>query len=444
MLIASLAPGFNTRLRMRGHEVNFQLDLQRAATELGVSFSILAPIDFDPAIAREVGDLIPCIPPAASAEAGVAALAGWLQKRGSAERAIVLLYEGATDWLQAVNEIAPEFPNHVFLVNLFHPEDGLTVPDGGADLLVQSKPLSVREAARRRADRRFAALDPRTNVRVLADTEERAFLAEAAGIRVRDVWPLHSRLTRSDAANRPAPTGVGPLRVLIPLAARQIDSRVLLDIGFIIRQVERVTKGAEHRWTIAGALDHRPRVEARMRKFETDTISVDGRELSPEGYEATFLEHDITWLPLRGFYNTQSSGKALDSLALGTPILAPANSFAAKEQRRWIAGAPAYEGAREAAELLLRLPVLLPSWRQALASNSSAMQAHYSAERAIEHLIKIAQSSDAVRKRPPSSPARRGPSETSEPGGTRLARNRIRLSEAADGFHALIAARRRR
>ncbi len=47
-------------------------------------------------------------------------------------------------------------------------------------------------------------------------------------------------------------------------------------------------------------------------------------------------------------------------------MLAPAGSYGASEQSRWVPGAPSYGSTEEAIELVLRLPWLLATWRAAL------------------------------------------------------------------------------
>jgi len=386
MIIGSIAPDFRPDRRLRGHEVSFQNDLLRAARGMSHDYFILIP----ESVGRvDEPNVVACLSEPKNPCRCVADIGRWLESVPQGVDVTVILYEGSLAWLPAFDSLAADWPEVKFIVNLFFPEAGLDVPSTSNDAIVQAVPVRIRFAHNQVQTSSWGRPDPQENVIVLAETHERSFLAEAFGVRVDQVWPLHSQLS-----GFPSPTGEpsdpDALNVLIPLAPRQVRPRVMRDIDFVTRQVARAKTELPITWTITGPLGTKRSATRLSRRLRRSGILLESNELEISEYASLFAAYDVVWLPIRGHYTTQSSGKALDALVSATPVIAPAGSYAAKEQRRWVSGAPAYEGRREAVELFLALPALVPTWKHKLQEANSAIRFAYSAESALEALVRLA------------------------------------------------------
>ncbi len=445
MIIGSIAPAYRPDRRIRGHEVSFQTDLRSAALARGDEFHILVPTEVGADVAASGTDahdgIIACLPDRKDPVRCLAGVRRWLAQTGDASDITVLLYEGALAWLAAFDELAADHPDVHFIVNLFFPEAALNTPSTSVDAVVQPVPIRVREHENRAAAVSASRPAPQDNVTVLAETEERRFLAEALGIRVDGVWHLHSQLAAAAMPKR-SHDPAQPLRVIIPLAPRQVRPRVMRDIDFVTRQVNRAMQDRRIEWTIAGPLARDAAATSVIGRMLRPGLSLRPEELELEEYAALFVAHDAIWFPIRGHYTTQSSGKALDALVTGTPIVAPAGSYAAKQQQRWLPGAPAYDGNREAVELLLRMPVLVAPWQKALADRSAEIRTTYSAATALEQLLGP---SAAARRTGADRAAGVVRPERSERDGRAgwFAKHRMRLAEAVDLTRAFLRFLRR-
>jgi hypothetical protein len=435
MIIGSIAPAYRLDKRIRGHEVSFQTDLRAAARARGDDLFILVPAEIDASAVDAQDGIVACLPDRKDPIRCLAGVRQWLAEVEGAGETTVLLYEGALAWLPAFDVLAADHPRVRFIVNLFFPEAALNTPSTSIDAIVQPVPVRVREQDNRAAMIGAHRPSPQSNVTVLAETEERRFLAEALGVAVAGVWPLHSLLSASPVPARSLDAS-RPIRVLIPLAPRQVKPRVMRDIDFITRQVDRATVDRRIDWTIAGPLARDARAMRVIGRALRSGLALQPEELELGDYAALFAAHDAVWFPIRGHYTTQSSGKALDALVTGTPIVAPAGSYAAKQQQRWLPGAPAYDGSREAVELLLRLPVLIAGWQRALSDCNGAIRTTYSAATALEVLLD--HSGAASRTRAPGPPAGASRPKHPEPSvaAGRLQKHRMRLTEAFDVIRA--------
>jgi len=386
MIIGSIAPAYRPDKRIRGHVVSFQSSLQGAARSRGANFKILVPKDIG---SSGQDDVIPCLPDRRDPTRVLSGVDEWLRSLDGDEAVVVMLYEGALRWLAAFDALAADHPDVKFLVNLFAPEAGLDAPSSSEDGLIRPMPARVRELAHRAAGPLALRPDPQANVVVLAETEQRRFLAEALGIRTGRAWPLHSQIATIELPSRTVTAG-SSVRVLVPIAPRQVSPRVLREIDFVTRQTDRASDDRPIEWTLACPLGDDRATSKRVHKVLRPGMSLVAEALESLAYASLFAAHDAVWFPFRGQYNTQSSGKALDALVTATPIIAPAGSYAARQQQRWLPGAPAYDGSREAIELLLRLHALAPAWQRDLRDVQSEIRSSYSADTALSTLIEVA------------------------------------------------------
>jgi hypothetical protein len=373
----------DSALALRGHENSFQFALHAAAQRKGLPFRILAPVAAD----GVHGDVLPILG-SRSPEAGVVALASLLE---SEPPSLILHYEATTAWLEAFIPLAGRFPQHRFLVNLFRHEPGLSVPH----LSGSSGPLRTALRFTVPTEEKLRALRQRLpqNLGVTAETERRALLAQSVGLGNVQSWPNYTPLAddeRGAPLTRPYQNDRS-LRVMIPLSARQVDRHLLRHIAQVIRLVEgNRANSPRYHWSVEGALESNPQKLARVERLRWFGINeIVSHAVPADQYLRAYVAHDVVWFPIQGHYGVASSGKVMEALLAGRPLLAPAGSFAAAELRRWVPAAPAYEGAREAAEILLMMPLLQPIIAARLDEARTNIRERYSATRALNEILRI-------------------------------------------------------
>ena len=380
--LLSVAPRYRADLTplQNGHFTVYHDDLRAAAGRLGIDLTVLAGDD-----GPSAPGVLPCLP---GREPGPLADAVATQVRPGD---VVMVYEGSLPLLRALHPVARAHPAVTFVVNLFGPEDGI---DGPADLARLDGHGPV-------ADPSAAPSGPRTdlpdNLRVTAETPERVVLARAAGIPVRAAWALHSTITTVpspvDDARRPARPG--PLRVLVPLRAGGFDPDPVGDVAHVLHRLRREVGPDRVRLSVtrhdAGRLDARVRGDRLARLGAT--IVAPGADST--AYAALIAAHDAVWLtgaaaPSGFSYRTQSSGKTLDALVAGVPVVGVAGTSPAREPLRWTGLPLGYRTRDEALAALLRLL----ADDGAVAARLRAQQAHlrttHSPEATIRRVLAVA------------------------------------------------------
>ena len=369
-----------------GHEIAYQRALTTAAAACSVDAVVLVPAGTEaeiPNVVSLAGD------PKGS---WVVRLDEELRARAD-QRVTVLIYEGDLEKLRFTSHMAALHPEVVFVVNLFSGDPELTVPS-----------LSERRLGRRLKRLRssagadgglacFAVSVP-DNVVVYADTERRRMLASSIGLSDVSTWPLYS-VVESAQRQRPS-TPEGLTRVVIPVAGRQATRQVAYELSCVVDLCRRyASAGHEFDWYVFGGgyeRNWRMRVRARrLARLRRLGVRFDPHGLSGDEYHQALAEADVVWLPKRGTYTTTSSGKAADTLVSGTPILAPNGSFPAQEMERWVSGAPAYTGVREAVEVFIRAESIFPALRQSRAECLEEVRWWYSPKRAITEIMEASE-----------------------------------------------------
>ncbi len=365
-----------------GHWTVYQDDLRAAAQDLGIEYVILGPRD-----APGSSGMRSCLSHE-SPRATISSVAEHLANEPVESGALVLLYEGSLELLELLISIARRFPAHTFVINLFHHDRFLDVPRTGREPLRKTSTFArYRAGEPRMLQQHWSAAQFPVNLVVMAETPRRAFLAQSLGIPVAGTWALHSQLW--DVARSPQRVGENvptDLAILIPISAWWLSDVVVDEVVRVVRMVRRWSNHAT-RWTVSGSLRPRPDAARRLRKLERAGIDIRSGELDQASYASIFVEHDACWFPVRGVYNTQSSGKALDALVLGIPAVGPFGSFAADEAARWIPGGLGYGTAREAAELFLHLPLVLDEVRASLGRNATQIRERYSPHASLAQVL---------------------------------------------------------
>jgi hypothetical protein len=388
--VLSVAPEFGTgHVPFTGHEEVYQLGLSRAAAGVGIPWTILVPD-----AAETVGTpVVACLDPS-SPESLVASLEAQLRERSQADgRTIgVFIYEGDTGIALAMATLAARHPHIRFLVNLFRSEAGLDAP------LVRRKRYSTQEQLSAYSlsalARRLAPLGRSTwpaNLRITAETDAKKLLARSVGVPVSDVWRLHSSVAERDASHcEQSSRGRhgGPVRVLVAVRSSRLHPPLVEEVLDVIARVGRVDGGQAVEWVMAGRFDDHPRVRRGLRLLGRAGVQlrIEDRPLDPDAYAEVFRAADAVWMPTVWPYRVQSSGKALDALVLGRPIIAPAGTFPASAMQRWIPGAPAYGSTTEAAQTFLRLPSMIGLLQSELDRQAAEIRAAYHPETTVRWL----------------------------------------------------------
>jgi len=419
--ILSVARNFGTgRVLFAGHEESYQLGLSRAAAAAGLSWTILVPQDS----ALSDPQAVPCLD-RTDAQHLVSSLDAHLRARPrrSDHRLGVVIYEADTELAAAIARTAPEHPSIRFLVNLFRAEPGLDAP------LVRRKGFGAGPKAGSLAPSAlasqfgvFARIDWPSNVLLTAESDAKALMARSAGLPVTSVWHLHSEMAAEDLAGQidPGRPEDGQLRVLIALRSSQLYPPLVREVMDVIEGVRRIDPDGRVTWVMSGRFDQDGRVVAALRRLERAGVQVSRHEhpLSRRAYAQGLLEVDAAWMPAVWPYRIQSSGKALDALVLGRPIIAPAGTAGAHAIARWVPGAPTYGTTIEAVHLFLRLPTLIETLQGALRGSIEKIRQHYSPTATVSWVL--AQLSGSESSAPPLGPISIHPGETDKGGIQRL------------------------
>jgi len=387
--ILSVAPSFGVgHLPFAGHEETYQFGLADAAAELGIVWRILVP---ERSVVHD-RRAVPCLDPTDLGTLSASVAAHVAQRRPEDGRIGVVMYGGDVERLAAMAEVARNAPEAALLVNLFRAEPGLDLP-----LVRHRRDVTVRELGPFRQEaiesqlHRIAALRLPPNLRVVAESEPKALTARSAGLPVAGVWPLHSEMAGAGpAGERPRLDG-RPTVVLIGLRNSQLRGPVIRQVREVIERTSRFDTGARLTWVLSGRFDTDRATTTALRQLERAGVDVRRAPapLEADAYARQFMEADVLWMPVTWPYRVQSSGKALDALVLGCPVVAPAGTAGARAMQRWVPGAPAYGTATEAAQVFLRLPTLLDHLHNALASAAEEIRTAYEPRTTVEWAIEV-------------------------------------------------------
>ena len=354
-----------------GHYTVYHDDLAAAARGLGHDVLILCGSSGNAADGVDA-----CLP-----EDDVTALAQELTAR-IRPGDLVMVYEGSVALLEAMVPLADAAADAMFVVNLFRPESGIDAL--GAVSQVGGEALRSLGSA----------LPP--NLRPTADTPERVVLARRAGLPVRAAWSLHSIVATVPPSER-VRHEVAPLRVLVPLRPGGFDPGPIGDVAYAARRLSREA-GDVVRLSVTRPAE--PAFKARVRGDRLARLGVELIQPSSEraSYAAMFAAHDVVWIAggydFTNGYVTQSSGKTLDALAAGVPVLGAAGTTVAREPLRWSELPLGVDGRDEAVDALLALVVQATSLGAHLRAQQDAIRAAYAPEMTIRRVLEVAELAD--------------------------------------------------
>ena len=351
-----------------GHYTVYHDDLAAVARRLGHDVLILCGT-----AGPAAEGVVPCLP-----EVGAAAQAKELAARVRPGD-VVMAYEGSVALLEALVPHAEAAPDVTFVVNLFRPERGIDAS-------------GTFDETRRDELRAVGARLP-ANLRITADTAERVVLARRAGLPVRAAWALHSIVATVPPPSRGRRREGGPLRVLVPLRPGGFDPG---PVGDVARVAHHLRRGTGDRVRISVTRPADPSLKARVRGDRLARLGVDLLVPSPDrtAYAAMFADHDVVWIAGGyGFtdgYTTQSSGKTLDALAAGVPVVGTAGTTTAREPLRWTGEPLGVDGWDQAADVLRSLIDRAGTLRARLSAQEDAIRAAYSPEATIRRVLEVA------------------------------------------------------
>lgn len=392
--VLSVSEHFGTSsVPFSGHEEVYQLGMQRAGAAAGLDWRILVP--FSSRVAADAAER--CLE-SGSLETLIASLDARLRV-GTLGGRVIVLYEGSVTLAVAMGGLARAHPHERFIVNLYRRErtlDAPSLPGSPVRLSVELDDLVGEVPERARQAMRATRLPE--NLVLTAETPRRALLARSLGLPVRSVWHLHSELAdfrahagESTAGSYPRMSERGA-RVLIALSRRQFEQGTLRQVLEVVRAVRRLGD-ADHpiEWILPADAQVLGSERRMMRRLANAGVRV-VRTVTPlpqSDYAAHFLESDAAWFPKVWPYRVTSSGKALDALVLGCPIIAPAGTAASDAMQRWVPGSPDYGTTEEAVAVFLRLPTLLPTLATDLAGRLTEVHQQYSAATTVSWLIAL-------------------------------------------------------
>ena len=355
-----------------GHNASFHESLALAARKAGHTFTVAARAKG----AAENDELVSV----RLASKSWYAIADQLtyELRDAAPR-IVMVYEGDLQCLEAFKQLARDATQHVFLINLFRPEHLLNMPRNAISRRTTSDAFgSLTELA--------DELPP--NVKVLAETDRRARIARHLGLDVLDTWPLHSALAGMADIGNVGRTA--PALALIAVNNWQLEHHhsTLSDLHAVLRRSRRWAPDIQ--FELLGSVNLSRRRWAPRRGVLRRLPGSSTGPLPMAGYACRLASAGIVWLPTQDYYTGQSSGKALDALVLGKPLLIPSGTFGQQQQDRWVPGALTYRTLTELFDILDKLPAMIEGWTFDLRSQRTAIREEYSADHAIARLHEIA------------------------------------------------------
>lgn len=364
--ILSVAPRYSAGAdgAQAGHYTIYQDDLRAAAARLGHRMVTLA------GRTSPAGEgVVTCLD--TTDEWTIASSAAGRAREGD----LIVCYEGSLAIMDAFAVMAVERPDVTFLVNLFRPEAGL-IPD--------------RSKGEARTSRSKVAFPD--NLLVSAETDLRVDFARQLGVPCVGSWRLHSTLWDVEVPSGEGRDASGPVRVLIPLAARGYCPAIVHDVAYVMRRLRRLRGDVAVEWTLTGATSGK--FSAQVRGARLEALGAQRVDAPPdrEGYAALFARHDVGWIPNRTSYQSQSSGKALDALVTGLPVISAAGSWPAREASRWLGEDLSYLAPEGAVDVFSDLASDPHRWRAPLAAAAWHIRRAYAPESTVLRILEFCRS----------------------------------------------------
>lgn len=181
------------------------------------------------------------------------------------------------------------------------------------------------------------------------------------------------------------------------------------DIAYVLSRMQQSDTGPRATFTVTGVESPKPTAQARGARLRTLGARL---VVGPEdrvAYARLFVEHDVLWMPQRTSYLTQSSGKTLDALVQGLPVVAVAPSWPATQSMRWTGTDLSYRDIEQAAQLFRGLADEIGAVQARLAAISDEVRTFHSPSSTVLSVLEIAQGIDPPVTPPPLASTERAP-----------------------------------
>jgi hypothetical protein len=308
------------------------------------------------------------------------------------ERIVILLYEGSLALTNEFLILARQFPSVLFVINLF-----LSEPFYKLDIAfrgyIDSEIKGISGESQSGIQAFFQdgeKLAQAANFFVLSETETKSFAARLLGITGIKRWHAFSAIFDMRKATQNQTRSSNKHRVLVPFSSWQLTEGLVHDMISIKKETEiHLGDRSGVEFHLAGYLPNHD-VQQLLERLSEAGFKITSESRSKEDYAEMFSSHDAVWLPSR-YYVLQSSGKALDALVQGSPIIAPLGTYGWREQNRWSAGTPGYSNVREARDIFLNLQYFLPAIASELERQNDAIRDYYSPSETILSLTSLKQ-----------------------------------------------------
>jgi hypothetical protein len=361
-----------------GHYSVFQDALFEESIKMGLRFQILCRSDVS-------GDgAIPLLR-STQFEENVTIIENFLD--GRTEVSHFFVYEGELELIGPISRLASRFPKVKFVLNMMRADVPIATPAS------KNYRIKLKKFVKSEIKQNFRSMTIPDNVKILCETDSRSFLLETLGIHSTGSFPTFSQFTRGRTIyeiDNKFLERTNPLQVFFPRAISVKDKKYFskfLVLIFLLRK-ELQKKELEFHILYHNLLSQ-ILIQAVTLLIGSRQVHSERLPLSEEGYWWNFSSPDLIVLIETPLYMTQSSGKAIDALVAGTPVLATSGTYGAKECNRWIEGFPSFTSMNQLAQVLCLGKDLAAIAQTTLREKKIQIRTHYSVNRALHFICNL-------------------------------------------------------
>jgi hypothetical protein len=395
MVIYSIAPNYKNPQDVDGHWSILQERLKVAANLENVNFFILAPCD------AAASDSVLRVLRENSVDGVSQAIQDILSADSSADK-YVFIYEGSIHLLEVLRPVFRRFANVKFVINLFGQENFMSTP---APKNIYRNTLAA-ELRRRRTSDQIQLDDWPDNLSIVAETPQKLLMAKGIGLPVRGVWPgmLINKIEPQAPRASWAIEGKS-FNIVIPLSKDQMDFRSYRQIVKISRRFSGINfddKTVKLQLIIQEHdLSFRKRIFGKLLRRK---ISFGENVEGQDSYIRYLESASLVWIPYGVRYMSNSSGKVLEALGVGKPVLMEAGTFGDRIMQSWSPGFPTYRGTGELFQVLATIPIWFPVAADEIHANRDQIVSQFSPRVCLEFIIRLgsveeSRSGESIRNR---------------------------------------------
>jgi hypothetical protein len=378
-MIVAYAPRYMGEGVPNGHYSVFQDALFEESIKMGLRFQILSRSDVS-------GDgAIPLLR-STHFEENVTIIENFLDDRTEVSHFFV--YEGELELIGPISRLASRFPKVKFVLNMMRADVPIATPAS------KKYRIELKKFLKSEIKQNFCSLTIPNNVKILCETDSRSFLLETLGIHPTGNFPTFSQFTRGrtiyEIDNNKSLERTNPLQVFFPRAISVKDKKYFSKFLVLIFLLRKELQKKDLEFNI---LSHNLLTQILIKAV---TLLLGNRQvhsellpLSEEDYWLNFSHADLIVLIETPLYMTQSSGKAIDALVAGTPVLATSGTYGAKECDRWIEGFPSFTSMNQLAQVLCMGKDLAAIAHSTLREKKIQIRNYYSVNRALHFICNL-------------------------------------------------------